>query len=259
MGYAIAKGIVDKKVFLANDLLFLEKSPERIKHLSHSRFKAIKDITDLKRVKFKSVLIAVKPKDISVLLNDLNEYIDDDTLLLSIAAGVKVKKIESSLRKRKIPIGRVMPNTPCQIGKGINVLTFNKYVSKSQKQFTKKIFSSIGKTLELKEEKFDIVTALSGSGPAYFCYLIESLIKSGKKCGLDENTALLLSLQTGLGTLEMLNTLKDLSPRKLREMVTSPNGTTHSAITTFEKNDFENIVYKAIKAANDRSIQLGKG
>lgn len=258
MGYAIAQGISIKKVFKDKDILILESNPKRISFLKGKRFTVFKDITDLKKVRdIETIIIAVKPKDISVLLSSLRPFVSKNTLLLSIAAGVTISSI-SSVLGRDSSIGRVMPNTPCQIGKGVNVLTFNKKVSSSQKKLTSKIFSAIGKTLELKEEKFDLVTALSGSGPAYFCILLESLTKSGIKLGLDKKTSLELALQTGLGTLEMLSTSKDLTPEKLREMVTSPNGTTHAAITTLKKNNFEEIVFKAIKSAKDRSVALGR-
>ena len=258
MGYAIASGISTKKVFKNKDIIILESNPKRISFLKGKKFKVFKDITDLKSIKnIQTIIIAVKPKDINVLLSDLKPYISKNTLLLSIAAGIRISSIASILGQ-DTSIGRVMPNTPCQIGKGVNVLTFNKKVVPSQKKLTNKIFSAIGKTLELKEEKFDLVTALSGSGPAYFCLLIESLTKSGIKLGLDKKTALELALQTGLGTFEMLLTLKELTPETLRQMVTSPNGTTHAAITTLQKNDFEEIVFKAIKSAKDRSIALGR-
>lgn len=259
MGYAIAYGIASKEVFKNKDIILLESNSQRVKFLRSKKFTVFKDITDLKKVNtFKSIIIAVKPKDISVLLSSLKPHISKKTLVLSIAAGIKILTISSLIGKEK-SIGRIMPNTPCQIGKGVNALTFNKNVDKTQKILANKIFSSIGRTLELKEEKFDLVTALSGSGPAYFCYLIESLAKSGIRLGLDAKTSLELALQTGLGTLEMLSTSKDLTPETLRQMVTSPNGTTQAAITTLQKNNFEELIFKAIKAAKDRSIELGKG
>lgn len=259
MGYAIAYGIANEKVFKNKDITILESNSQRVRFLKSKKFTVFKDITDLKKTDaLQTIIIAVKPKDISVLLSSLKPHISKKTLILSIAAGTKITTISNFLGKDK-SIGRIMPNTPCQIGKGVNVLTFNKNTNKVQKNLANKIFSSIGRTLELKEEKFDLVTALSGSGPAYFCYLIESLAESGNKLGLDRKVSLELALQTGLGTLEMLSRSKDLSPEKLRQMVTSPNGTTHAAITTLQKNNFEELIFKAIKAAKDRSIALGKG
>lgn len=259
MGYAIASGIASKKVFKNKDIILLESNSQRVDFLKSKKFTVFKDITDLKKVgSLQTIIIAVKPKDISVLLSSLKPYISKKTLVLSIAAGIKIITISSLIGKDK-SIGRVMPNTPCQIGKGVNVLTFNKNVDKAQKNLANKVFASIGRTLELKEGEFDLVTALSGSGPAYFCYLIESLAKSGSKLGLDSKTSLELALQTGLGTLEMLSISKDLTPEKLRQMVTSPNGTTHAAITTLQKNNFEELIFKAIKAAKNRSVELSKG
>ncbi len=256
MGYAIAEGISSKGFLKKESISFIEKDLKRINFLKKKKFKIISSYKDLNINDIETILIAVKPKDIHDLLNDLKKYIFQDTLILSIAAGIKIKKISSILKKN--PIGRIMPNTPCQIRKGISVITFSKNCKNSHKIITKNIFSSIGEVIELPENKLDIVTAISGSGPAYFAYLIEALTISGSKLGLDKKNSYALSLATGLGTLQMLNEINDLTAEKLREMVTSPNGTTHAAITSLQKNNFSNIIYRAIKSAKNRSIEMGK-
>ena len=149
-----------------------------------------------------------------------------------------------------------MPNTPCQIGEGISALTFNKSVTKERKNIVKQIFISIGKTVEVNESSLDVVTAVSGSGPAYFCYFVESMINSSKRLGLNQKLANELVLQTAKGTLLLLDKI-NLAPEKLRKSVTSKKGTTEAALKIFQKNNLDKIILSGIKAAKERSVELG--
>ena len=150
-----------------------------------------------------------------------------------------------------------MPNTPCQIAEGISALTFNKSVTEKKKQTVRQIFTAIGKIIEVNENSFDLITAVSGSGPAYFCYFIESMIDSSKKLGLNQKLSGELVLQTAKGTILLLDK-KNLSPDKLRKSVTSPKGTTESALKTFQKKALNKIIYSGMKAAKERAIELGR-
>lgn len=257
MGFAIASGIftVTKNAFRKQEIIIIEQDLKRIKFLKTQKYIAQKSIPT-KVNKYTAVILAVKPQDIQEVLSTLKNKIARDTLVISIAAGIKINKISSMLNKNQ-PIVRAMPNTPCQIGKGISALTFNKFVSKNQKIIAYKIFKSIGSVIEAKENSFDLITALSGSGPAYFCFLTESLIKAGIKEGISKDIASKLVIETGLGTMALLLT-KKISPEALRKYVTSPKGTTKAALKVFQKKNFENIVKEAIKSARRRSQELSK-
>lgn|SRR3989338_806704 len=259
MGYAIANGMSSHKNVKKSEIIFTESKPERIRFLTKNDYKTFSNIeAALKNNKQKTyaVLLAVKPNDIREVLKELKSHILRDTIIISIAAGIKIKKLSACLPANQ-PIARIMPNTPCQIGKGMSVITFNKNVSKSQKSTVIKIFKSVGKTTILPEANFDLVTAISGSGPAYFCYLIELLIKSGEKLGLNKKISEELVLETALGTIYLLNNCA-LSPEALRATVTSPNGTTEAALKVFQKRNWNNIIYEGVKAAKNRAAQLSK-
>lgn len=258
MGYAIAYGITHKKVYKNSEIIFVETKLKRVNFLKR-KFKVFNNtISALKRNerKYNAIILAVKPNNIKEVILKIKNHVDENSLIISIAAGVRIKTLSSRLNKDQ-PLARVMPNTPCQIGEGISAITFNQYVSKSQKKLVKKIFDSIGKTIILEENKFDLVTAISGSGPAYFCYFIESLIKAAKYHKISDKIASELVLQTASGTTNLLN-LRKITPVKLRKNVTSPNGTTDAALKVFKKQNVDKIILKAINAAKIRSIKLGK-
>lgn len=257
MGYAIASGITTSKTYSKNDITIIETSTNRTKFLKQNRYKVLTDIKKALHKKYEAIILAVKPQDIKDLLTELKKLkslLSNNTLVISIAAGIKIKKISFYFHKTQ-PIIRVMPNTPCQIGKGISAISFSQNVTKKQKRTAKKIFQSLGEIVEINENKIDLVTALSGSGPAYFCYLVESLINAGIKFGIKKDTAEKLVKETGLGTMELLRK-NSLSPATLRKYVTSSGGTTEAAIRIFNQNNFANIISTAIKAAMDRSKEL---
>ena len=263
MGFAIADGITQSNLFKKNEILIVEKNKQltlKLKHLGFSIISNLNKSEDLFKKKKSSVqvlIIAVKPTDIKGLLNGLKEVSSIKYIpVISIAAGIQTKTI-SSYFKNKQSVIRVMPNTPCQVKAGISAIAYNKYTTKKQKQITRKIFSSIGEIIEMNEEYFNSITAVSGSGPAYFCYIIECLIKSAIALGIEENAAYRLVTKTSEGTLELLRK-KKLTPAELREKVTSPKGTTDAAIKTFERLNLSKTIFKGLKAAKERGANLGK-
>ena len=259
MGYAISYGITNKGVYKKGSVFIIESDLKRIKSLKKNKYKVFKNISiALKNnKKFDAIILAVKPNNISTVANELKNTVPKNTLIISIAAGITLKKLSSFFSDNKLPIARVMPNTPCQVGEGMSVITLNKNVSQNQKSIVKNIFQSLGKTIELQEEKLNLVTAVSGSGPAYFCYLIECMVKSAAKLGINEKQALPLVLQTAYGTTLLL--LKhSLLPESLRKKVTSAKGTTEAALKVFQTKRFDEIVYSAVRAAKDRAGQLSK-
>lgn len=245
MGLAIARGILKKKLYKKSDIIGIETKKE-------SAPQAVK----IYNKKLSAIILAVKPKDIDDILIKIKNIVSQDTVIVSIAAGINIKRLSNLLLKNQ-PIARIMPNTPCQISEGMSVITFNKFVSKAQRKTITTIFKSIGKTVKAKESQFDLIGAVNGSGPAYFCYLIESMIKSGTRLGLNKKITEEMVLQTAFGTTLLLS-MRKLTPQALRESVTSKKGITEAALKVLKKRNFDSIVHSAILAAKNRSVELGK-
>jgi pyrroline-5-carboxylate reductase len=203
-----------------------------------------------------TVVLAVKPQVIRTVAEELAPVIRQrHMLVISIAAGIR----ESSLRDwlgKDIAIVRAMPNTPALVQSGATALYANAAVSEEQRNLAESILRAVGLAIWVDDEAMmDAVTALSGSGPAYFFLLMEALTLAGSKLGLPEDTARLLTLQTAFGAAKMaLESVDDAA--QLRRRVTSPGGTTECAIGEFEKNNFEGIVLQALQAAAERSREL---
>ncbi len=202
------------------------------------------------------IIIAVKPQNIDEVLKEISFY-GKDRLYISIAAGITTQRIEKALGG-KSRVVRVMPNTPALVGEGISALCKGRYTSKSDLKTADEIFSSVGEAVELNERYFDVVTALSGSGPAYFFYLKEALIEAAVNLGMDRKTAKKLVLKTALGSARLLLESGD-EPRLLRQRVTSKGGTTERAIAVFEKAKIKEAVARAVRAAARRSKELSRG
>ncbi len=202
------------------------------------------------------IVLAVKPQLLETVCTELAEDAHlQESLVISIAAGVRSTDIDRWLGGGNA-IVRAMPNTPALVQSGATGLFANTKVTQPQKEQAEHILRAAGLTLWLKQEAdLDTVTALSGSGPAYFFLMMEAMQQAGQTLGLDEATARLLTIQTAFGAAKMaLESREDCAA--LRHKVTSPNGTTEKAIESFEENDFKNIVETAIRAAKHRATQL---
>ena len=200
------------------------------------------------------VIIAVKPQDFETCIAELRAEVEHDFLLVSLLAGVKSSRIENQVGG-KARVIRVMPNTPILLGEGMSVIAKGKSGTDGDLAWVVNLLSNSGKTLVVEEELMDAVTAVSGSGPAYFYGFVESMIKAANKLGLSEQDSKLLVHQTLIGAGKMVQESgKDAAT--LRREVTSPNGTTAAALSSFESNGWEEIVYKAMKAGMDRSKEL---
>lgn len=223
-----------------------------------SKYKIIVEIDNNEVVKFADVIIlAVKPKDLeSVLKGEVCCGSLKDKLLISIAAGITTKYIENIVGK-DVPVVRVMPNMAATIGESISSISAGNAVKPEDMELVKEIFLTIGDVVEVDENLVDAVTAISGSGPAYFFYMIEALIEAACAAGLKEDVARKLVLKTALGSAKLLEILKE-DPAILRSKVTSKGGTTEAAIKVFESKKFKNIIKDAVKAARARSKELQK-
>lgn len=205
-----------------------------------------------------AVIIAVKPKDFeSLLKEDICCDISSQKLIISIAAGVTTGYIESIVGE-DVRVVRAMPNMPARIGEGVTGVCGGSSAKPSDIELAKDVFSTIGSVVEVKEELMDAVTAISGSGPAYFFYMIEAMVESAKGLGLDEKTARELVEKTALGSVKLLLSSKE-DPASLRKKVTSKGGTTEAALKVFEAKKFISIMKAATKAACKRSGELSKG
>jgi len=202
------------------------------------------------------VLLAIKPQIMQTVCKDLAATIQQTKpLLISIAAGIRSSDINRWLGNN-CAIVRCMPNTPALIQCGASGLFANEQVTAEQHRTAEQILSAAGMTLWVKDEALlDAVTAVSGSGPAYFFLLMEAMQKAGQQLGLDTETAQRLSLQTALGAAHMASESND-EPAILRQKVTSKGGTTEAAINSFLSSGFENIVTNALTSARDRAIEL---
>ncbi|BBB23867.1 pyrroline-5-carboxylate reductase [Isorropodon fossajaponicum endosymbiont JTNG4] len=202
------------------------------------------------------IVLAVKPQVLSSVCKDLKDKLTTNTLIISIAAGVRLRDIERWLGDSQA-IVRTMPNTPALLNQGITGLFANEQVSDKQKSLAENILNSVGECLWVDDEDLlDAITAVSGSGPAYFFLMLESMTKAGAALGLDEAVAQKLSIQTALGASMMASSSED-SPQQLRNKVTSKNGTTQAAIESFQDQDFEMIIAHAMRAAFDRANEIG--
>lgn len=205
-----------------------------------------------------SVILAVKPQVMRQALEDARQALRQRRpLLISIAAGITTDSI-AEWSGGDYAIIRVMPNTPALIQKGISALYANERVSPEQKQYTESILSAVGKTVWVSEEsQLDAVTAVSGSGPAYFFYLIEAVQAGAENLGLQPEDAKLLAIETAMGS-ALLAGQGDDSPATLRRKVTSPGGTTEAALNVLESAQVKDRFIQAIEAARNRAAEMSK-
>lgn len=201
------------------------------------------------------VLLAVKPQVLATVLRPLKGLLSDK-LVISIIAGAEIQTISNLIDSDRIV--RVMPNTPALVQTGAHGIYANDVVGTSDRELTSQILAATGLTIWVNSEaQIDAVTAVSGSGPAYFFYLMESMIRAGKNLGLDEKVATALTLQTALGAAQMAITSSN-TPSELRKNVTSPNGTTQAALEVFDRAQISQNIQSALAAAQKRSQELAQ-
>jgi pyrroline-5-carboxylate reductase len=203
------------------------------------------------------LVIAVKPQDMSSLLDELAPHVPGDRLVISIAAGIPTAYIESRLTDG-VPVVRVMSNTPALVDEAMSAISGGSHASADHLARTEELLRPVGKTIRVPESQQDAVTALSGSGPAYFYYLVEAMIDAGILLGLPRAVAHDLIVQSAIGAAVMLRDSGE-HPVTLREAVTSPGGTTISAIRELERHSVRAALLAALEAARDRSRELASG
>ncbi|MCO8041343.1 pyrroline-5-carboxylate reductase [Acinetobacter bohemicus] len=248
IGGLISRGLAATRITVADPVekvrtLLAEKDI----HVADDNQAAIKD-ADI-------VVFAVKPQVLASVLLPLKGLVSDK-LIISIVAGAEIATLSRLLGAERIV--RVMPNTPALVQTGAHGLYAHDNVEATDRELASQVLASTGLTIWVNSEaQIDAVTAVSGSGPAYFFYMMESMIRAGKNLGLDEKTATALTLQTALGAAQMAITSSN-TPAELRKNVTSPNGTTQAALEVFDRAQISQNIQAALAAAQKRSQELAQ-
>lgn len=257
MANSLIGGLINNG-YLADLIFASDPNPEKLATL-RSRYGIHISENNHDLVKQANVVIfAVKPQTLGEVAKDLATTLQDlKPLIISIAAGIRTQYITHCLNYSSAVV-RCMPNTPALLQAGATALFANSQTSLSQRDLAESIMRSVGITVWLEDEKdMDIVTALSGSGPAYFFFIMEALEQAAIEQGLSKETVHLLTLQTALGASRMA--LESNEPVSLlKERVTSPGGTTEQALKIFESSNLRAILAQAVNAAKERSIELAK-
>jgi len=252
MGEALISGLVSSR-FPKAQIVFTEKRADRAREISSKYGAREVNLAELARSS-DVILLVVKPQDLELLLTSIGADLNKSATLVSFAAG-KTTDFVSKIVGPNISIIRVMPNTPTLIGLGMAAISLGKGVNVEQAKFVSEFLATCGKVISIEEKLQDAVTALSGSGPAYFFAFVEEMIKSGISLGLSSEQATTLAIQTMVGSAAMLEQ-SGKTATTLRENVTSPNGTTAAALQVFSEANLGEIVAKAMTAARDRSQEL---
>lgn len=248
IGGLISRGLPATRITVSDPVdLVRERLQEKDVHVTNDNIVAIQG-ADV-------VILAVKPQVLSQVLKPLNGLLDGK-LIISIVAGAEVETISSLTSTERIV--RVMPNTPALVQTGAHGMYATETVVSADRELASQILAATGLTVWVNTEaQIDAVTAVSGSGPAYFFYMMESMIRAGKNMGLDEKVATALTLQTALGAAQMAITSSS-SPADLRKNVTSPNGTTQAALEVFDRAQISQNIQAALAAAQKRSQELAQ-
>lgn len=257
MGMAIARGISSKRLYQPEEIILCGRDQAKLAQKEEDfGFDTSTSIqATISSLASDGILIfAVKPQQIDEILKEIKKPPESITVV-SVLAGTKIEKFETAFPAN--PIFRVMPNTPSQILEGASGIAANSNTNQESKEKILNIFASIGEAVEVEEKDMDAVTALAGSGPAYYFLMVEAMIDAGIKLGLEKDIAAKLARQTIYGAAALMKETGD-DVIDLRAKVTSPNGTTHAGCQSFEDQGIREIVEKALSAASDRSIELAK-
>jgi pyrroline-5-carboxylate reductase len=255
IGEAILSGLL-RGERTADDIVLCEKHPERAVYLSATHGVKTVEIGEAISVA-ETLLLAVKPQDIDRLLAEMSPHMGQDHVVISVAAGVPTARIEAALPPGTAVV-RCMPNTPALVDQAMTAVSAGAHADERHLALAESLLSSVGQVVRVPESQLDAVTALSGSGPAYFFFLVEAMIDAGILLGLPRALSAELIVQTAVGSAIMLRDSGE-HPVQLREAVTSPGGTTIAAIRELEVHGVRAAMLAAIEAARDRSVALGEG
>jgi pyrroline-5-carboxylate reductase len=255
MAEALIKGLISAGTAATDHILVSDISTDRLAHL-HQTYGVTRTGNSEAAREADIILLCVKPQVVERALAEIASAIDDKKLVVSIAAGIATAKIEKALKVGSHVV-RVMPNTPALVLAGAAALAAGKNATAEDLALTQSIFNSVGRAVIVEEKLMDAVTGLSGSGPAYVFMIIDALSDAGVKAGLPRQLALELAAQTVYGAARMVLETNE-HPGKLRDMVTSPGGTTIEGLHALEKGKLRATLMNAVEAATARSRELGK-
>ena len=257
MGEALVKGLVEASVVPAELITVFDTRSDQLAELDRRYgVRCAKNNGELVR-EVDVVVLAVKPQIMSPVLTEIAAALSKRQLVISVAAGVPTATIRATAGK-DLRLIRVMPNTPALVLQGATAIAKSKNLEAGDLETAQDIFGAVGKVVVLDEELMDAVTGLSGSGPAYVAVVIESLADGGVKMGLDRATAMVLATQTVLGAAKLLLET-NLHPGALKDMVSSPGGTSIAGIAALEEGGIRTTFIKAVERATLRSRELGRG
>lgn len=255
MGEALLSGLL-RAGFEPDRVLATVRRPERGEVIAE-RYK-VRVVPNVEAAQTASTLVlAVKPQDMARLLDEIGPNVPAGTLVISAAAGITTAFVEARIKER-VPVVRVMSNTPVLVDEAMSVISAGSHAEEEHLRRVEELFSPVGKVLRLPESLQDAATALSGSGPAYFFYLVEAMVDAGILLGMPRAAALEMVIQTLVGSAIMLRDSGE-HPVILREAVTSPGGTTIAAVAELERHRVRAAFLDAISAARDRGRELASG
>lgn len=256
MGVAYAKSLRKYNIVTQEDLLLVEKNEERKDHLKSLEIGNVIAGIGPNVSECNIIILSVKPQDFSTIANDLAKYLKPENIVLSIMAGITISRLQESLKHQNVV--RAMPNSPAQIGMGITGYTSGQALGVKQVLLIEKLLNSTGRSVHLENESMlDSVTALSGSGPAYFFYIVKAMIEAGKQMGLEDDVAAAMVKQTMLGSFHLVNHSAQ-SLDDLIKAVASKGGTTEAALNVFKELNLDKTLIKGILAAEKRSRELSR-
>ncbi len=257
MGLTYARGFLKSHIVALGNMYILEKSPEKAEDLRSYEIGQVYGNPGEYIKSMDLIVLAVKPQDINKLFDSIKDYIDNQQLILSIMAGVTIDSIAAGLNAKKVI--RAMPNLPAQIGAGMTVYTSSHEVTRIELVTVQNLLSASGKTIYVeREEMLNAATAVSGSGPAYVFYFMQSLIEAGKEMGFSQSEAELLTYQTFKGAVDLFNKY-DYSCSDWIKKVSSKGGTTEAAIKGFDQKAIKKSFKDGVKAALVRAEELSRG
>jgi len=255
MAEAMLAALLDKGINAPQDIWVSDISEARRQHLEQQYRVTVTGSNQQAAQAGEMVILAVKPQNLVEVIIELNGKLQPSQLVTSIIAGARINTLCLGLDHHRVV--RVMPNTPAQIGEGMSVWTATAEVTDEQKKWVSTILGAMGAEIYVDDEQYiDMVTAISGSGPAYVFLFVESLVDAALEIGLPPEIVDELVLQTLLGSGRLVQK-SDKSPAELRRMVTSPGGTTAEALKKLEEGGFHDLIKEAVKAAFNRAGQLG--
>ena len=257
MAGAIIKGLIKSEFTTSENIVATQLEPETLSEKSKELgVKVI--LNNIELVKNSDIVfVAVKPNQVLDVLSEISDFITSKKLVVSIAAGITTEKLEANLSKGTRVV-RVMPNTPALLGEGMSGIVAGKNVTKEDIEYVERLFNTIGKTIVVDDEsQMDIVTAISGSGPAFFYKVINDIARAGEKLGLDYEKALLLSTQTALGSAKMVLN-REISMEELISNVATKGGCTRVGVDVMENIDTAKVFSEVISKTTEKASQLGK-